>query len=142
MPPFSFRLFTGRIISLSMKINSRGESMQTIIFVSIAFAFFIVCPRMAGMTHVITSHTQTNIYYVSIIGTIISIPLLLVMVSLLKNYGLIAAVGFCVLTDIAAALLMGKVVSPKAGLETFIIAIFLIAGARVAPLISSYLAVK
>lgn len=113
--------------------------MQTIIFVSVAFAFFIVCPRMAGMTHIITSYTQTNIYYVSIIGTIISIPLLLIMVSLLKKYGLIAAVGFCVLTDIAAALLMGKVVSIKAGLETFIIALFLIAGARIAPIISNYM---
>lgn len=94
---------------------------------------------MAGMTHILTSHTETNIYYVSVVGTIISIPLLLVMVSLLKNFGLIAAVGFCVLTDIAAALLMGKVVSPRAGLETFIIALFLIAGARIAPLISNYL---
>jgi len=60
------------------------------------------------------------------------------MVLLFKHYGLIAALGFCVLTDIGAALMM-KQISFKAGLETFIIALFLILGVKVASIISSWL---
>jgi hypothetical protein len=82
---------------------------------------------------------HTNIYYVTAIGTIIALPLVMAMGLILKQYGLIAALGFCVLTDIGAALIMGRAVSPKAGLETFIIALFVIAGAKVASLISSHL---
>jgi len=93
---------------------------------------------MAGMVNVITDATQTNIIYVSIIGTIISLPLIIAMVLLFKHYSLIAALGFCVLTDIGAALMM-KQVSLKAGLETFIIAPFLILGVEVASIISSWI---
>jgi len=91
---------------------------------------------MAGMVNVITDATQTNLISVSVIGTIISLPLIIAMVLLFKRYGLIAALGFCVLTDIGAALMM-KQVSLKAGLETFIIALFLILGVRVASIISN-----
>ena len=110
--------------------------MRSLLIVSIAFALFLVCPRMAGMVNVITDATQTNIISVSVIGTVISLPLIIVMVLLFKRYGLIAALGFCGLTDIGAALVM-KQVSLKAGLETFIIALFLILGVRVASIISN-----
>ena len=119
-----------------------GNKMSTMITVSIAFALFIVCPRMAAMLHVITRSTETNLVYVSVLGTIIALPFVIAMVLIFKQYGLLAALGFLVLTDVLAALLMGKVISLKAGLETFIIALFVIAGARFAPLISSHLGLK
>ena len=119
-----------------------GNKMSTMITVSIAFALFIVCPRMAAMLHVITRSTETNLVYVSVLGTIIALPFVIAMVLIFKQYGLLAALGFLVLTDVLAALLMGKVLSLKAGLETFIIALFVIAGARFAPLISSHLGLK
>lgn len=112
--------------------------MNSLLIVSVAFALFIVCPRMAGMTNVITNETQTNIIYVAVIGTVISLPLIIGMVLIFKHYGLIAALGFCVLTDIGAALMMRQI-SFKAGLETFIIALFLILGVKVASIISSWL---
>jgi len=117
--------------------NERGK-MQQLLIVSVAFALFIVCPRMAGMAKVITEATQTNIIHVAVIGTIISLPLIIAMVLIFKQYGLFAALGFCVLTDLCTALVMRQI-SFKAGLETFIIALFLILGVKVASLISSYL---
>ncbi len=112
--------------------------MYSFLVVSVAFALFIVCPRMAGMVNVITKATQTNIVQVAVIGTILSLPLIIAMSLVFRKYGLIAALGFCVLTDVGAALLM-KEISLKAGLETFIIALFVILGVKVASLISSWL---
>lgn len=112
--------------------------MEPLLIVSVAFALFIVCPRMAGMANVITNATQTNIIHVAIIGTIISLPLIIAMALIFKQYGLFAALGFCVLTDLGAALVMRQI-SFKAGLETFIIALFLILGVKVASIISSWL---
>ena len=120
------------------KSSNRGGKMETLLIVSVAFALFIVCPRMAGMTNVITNATQTNIIHVAIIGTIISLPLVIAMVLIFKQYGLFAALGFCVLTDLGAALVMRQI-SFKAGLETFIIALFVILGVKVASIISSWL---
>jgi len=73
---------------------------------------------MAGMTNVITNATQTNIIHVAVIRTIISLPLIIAMVLIFKQYGLFAALGFCVLTDLSAALVMRQI-SFKAGLENF-----------------------
>lgn len=120
------------------KSSDGGGKMEPLLIVSVAFALFIVCPRMAGMTNVITNATQTNIIHVAIIGTIISLPLIIAMVLIFKQYGLFAALGFCVLTDLGAALVMRQI-SFKAGLETFIIALFLILGVKVASIISSWL---
>ena len=54
------------------------------------------------------------------------------------KYGLYGALAFCILTDFASALLMQQI-SLKAGLETFIIAIFVIIGVKLAPYISNFL---
>ena len=113
--------------------------MLTIILVSIGFALFLVCPRMAAMMHIITTNTQTNIVYISVIGTIIALPLAIAMAFIFKKYGLIGALAFGIVTDIAAALLFGKTISLKTGIETFIISIFVVTGARVAAMISNYL---
>ena len=60
---------------------------MSLLIVSVAFALFIVCPRMAGMTNVITNATQTNIIHVAIIGTIISLPLIIAMVLMMSYAG-------------------------------------------------------
>ena len=119
-----------------MKFSMR--EIYSLIIVSVAFALFIVCPRMAAMTHIITNATKTNIVYVAIIGTLISLPLTVAMVTIFKYYGLISALGFCILTDLGAALVM-KQISLKAALETFIIALFLILGVKIASIISNQL---
>ena len=112
--------------------------MYTMTVASIAFALFIVCPRMAGITNVITSATQMNIVYISVIGTLISLPLIMAMALIFKQYGLIAALGFCILTDIGAAFFMRNI-SFKVGVETLIIALFVISGVKVASIISGWL---
>ncbi len=112
--------------------------MPSLLVVSLAFALFIVCPRMAGMTNVIANATQTNVIYIAVIGTIMSLPLIIAMILIFRQYGLIGALAFCILTDIGAALLM-RVISLKAALETFIIALFVIIGVKVASIISNCL---
>ncbi len=113
--------------------------MRSLILVSLAFALFIVCPRMAGMTYVITKATNTNIIQVALFGTILSLPLIVAMVWIFKQYGLGAALGFCILTDAGSAIIMKEAVSLKASVETFIIALFVILGVKVAQLVSSWL---
>jgi len=113
-----------------------NDTFSNTFYVYIAFALFIVCPRMAGMINIISNTTKINIIYIAIIGTIISIPIIAVMALIFKYYGLIAALGFSVITDFGAALVMRQI-SFKAGLETLIIAVFLIIGVRVASLISN-----
>jgi len=128
-----------KVISYEKNKSSNGGSkMEQLLIVSMAFALFVVCSRMAGMTNVITNATQTNIIHVAIIGTIMSLPLVIAMVLIFKQYGLFAALGFCVLTDLGASLVMRQI-SFKAGLETFIIALFVIIGVKVASIISSWL---
>jgi len=45
--------------------------MQTFILISIAFALFLVCPRMAAMMHIITTNTQTNPVLLLMIGAVL-----------------------------------------------------------------------
>ncbi len=91
-----------------------NDTFSNTFYVYIAFALFIVCPRMAGMINIIIA----------------------VMALIFKYYGLIAAPGFSVITDFGAALVMRQI-SFKAGLETLIIAVFLIIGVKVTSLISN-----
>ena len=109
-----------------------------ILFAATAMGFFIICPRMAAMLHIISKHTQTPLYTVALIGTILSIPLMLAIVWLFQKYGLTAAVLFCVVTDIIAACILTST-GWKAPLETAVIAIFVLVGVKVAPLISHLL---
>lgn len=105
---------------------------------SIAFGLFIVCPRMAGMMHIINKHSKASILRTVLVGTLISIPLLLLMVLVFEYSGIWGAITICVLTDFAAALIM-KSISKRAAVETFIIALFVIIGVKIAPLISGFL---
>jgi hypothetical protein len=110
--------------------------MSQSIIASIGFALFILCPRMAGMANVIANATKVNLVLVSILGTLISLPLIVAMVLIFRQWGLWAALAFAVLTDVIAALVMGAI-SWKSSLETFIIALFVIAGVRIASLITA-----
>lgn len=109
-----------------------------ILISSIAFGLFIVCPRMAGMMHVINKHSNASILRTVLTGTIISIPLLLLMVIAFDILGVWGAVIICVLTDFAATLIM-KEISKQAAVETFIIALFVIVGVKLAPIISGFI---
>jgi hypothetical protein len=83
--------------------------MGSLLTVSIAFALFIVCPRMAAMTNIITTATQTNIIHVAVTGTIISLPLIIAMVLIFKQCGFLTLLGFCVLADLSVALVIKQV---------------------------------
>ena len=72
----------------------------------------------------------------AVIGTLISLPLIVLMVLIFHHYGLWAAMAFAIATDLLAALMMGAI-SWKASLETVIIAVFVVIGVRVAALISA-----
>jgi hypothetical protein len=116
----------------------KGKIMNPLLLASIGFALFILCPRMAGMANVIAGSTSTNLVLVAVIGTLISLPLIVLMVLIFRQWGLLAAMAFAVFTDLLAALIMGAI-SWKASLETFIIAVFVVIGVRVAGLISAKL---
>jgi hypothetical protein len=92
---------------------------------------------MAGMIYIIAEHSHVSIFWAVLMGTILSIPLLLVMVLTFGKFGIWGSLGFCVLTDFVSAFIM-KEISFRAGVETFIIALFVIAGVKIAPLISKY----
>jgi len=107
---------------------------KSTLWAAFAFAMFIACPRMAGMLWLISRHTQAAILPTIIIGAILSLPILLLMTWAFKQWGVYGALFVCILTDFGSAIVMGKV-SIKAGAETLIIAIFVILGVKVAPII-------
>ena len=116
---------------------------KELIIASMGLSLFIICPRMAGMVYIISKNSNVNLYATALYGTIIAIPLVLAMVWVFSKSGALwgpqnavwGALVFCVLTDILSALFM-KEISIKAGVETIIIAIFVIIGVKVAPYIT------
>ena len=110
--------------------------LKDMLMPSIGLSLFIVCPRMAAMVYIIAKNSSTSLISTALIGTILSIPLILIMVMIFAKFGLWAALGFCVLTDLGAAFAM-KQISIRAGIETFIVAIFVIVGVKIAPYISN-----
>lgn len=110
--------------------------MNHLIVASVAYACFIVCPRMAGITSVIAKATHVNLISVSVIGTLMALPLIVLMVVVFKQWGLWAALALAVGTDLVAALVMGGI-GWKAGFETFVIALFVLIGVKAASFLSS-----
>ncbi len=104
--------------------------------VTAAFAFFIVCPRLGAMTNILERNSTVPVYWVVIIGTFSSIPLLMLMTWLIKQWGLAAGLGLAIVTDMIAAAILTSV-SMKAAVETFIIALFVVAGNKIAMWITS-----
>lgn len=83
--------------------------MNQLFLASLGFSLFIPCPRMAGMANVVARSTNTNLVLVSIIGTVIALPLIIAMVLIFKNFGIWAAMAFAIVTDLLAALIMGAI---------------------------------
>jgi len=108
---------------------------RELLITSLAFGLFVVCPRMAGMTHILKQYSAAPMIATVLVGVLFSIPLLLLMVFVFSKSGVVGALAVCVATDIGAAFLM-KEISLRAGLETFIIALFVIVGVKIAPLLS------
>jgi uncharacterized membrane protein len=109
--------------------------MKELLIISTAFSFFVVCPRMAGIVNVIANYTHLSLVKIIFLGVIFSIPLTILMTMIFSKYGISNALIFCVFTDIIASFLMGKI-NFKSGIETLIIAAFVVAGVKVAAYIS------
>ena len=117
--------------------NTKGESMtKELMISSIGLSLFIICPRMAGMVNVIAKHSQVSLIYVALLGSILAIPLIVAIVLIFANFGLWGALAFCIITDLGAAFMM-KEINIGAGIETFIIAIFVLIGVKVAPYVTN-----
>ena len=67
----------------------------------------------------------------------VALPLIIVMTLIFQRYGLVMALAFCGLTDFAAAFAMREI-SMNAGVETLIIALFVLLGVKVASIISRW----
>jgi hypothetical protein len=111
--------------------NRLGFTRENIIS-SLAFAFFVVCPRMAGMMYVIESYSNVSMLYTVLVGIVIAIPLLRLMVFVFDKSGVWAALGFCVLTDIGSAVTMNGI-DISATIEILVIAMFMVMGVKLAP---------
>jgi len=114
---------------------------KEILSASAAFGLFVVCPRMAGMMHVINKNSNVSMLWTVLLGMAFSLPLMLLMVFTFNKIGVWGALGVCVLTDFAAALIM-KNISINAAIETLIIALFVIAGVKIAPLVTGLFSAK
>ncbi len=110
---------------------------KELIIASAAFALFILCPRMAGMTKVISDASHVELIKVVVFGTVVALPMIIAMALIFSRYGLVAALVFCVITDFAAAFAMREI-SMKAGVETLIIAMFVLLGVKVASMVSGW----
>jgi len=91
---------------------------------------------MAGITCLIAKSTGLDLIRISVLGSLIAIPFIVAMVLIFNRYGLIAALAFAVFTDFLSAIAM-KEISLKAGIETLIIALFVLLGVRVASYLSN-----
>ena len=111
--------------------------MRELLIASTAFGLFILCPRMAGMAKVISGAGEVSLIKITILGMILALPLVICMVLIFTKWGLIPALAFAVVTDLLAAFLMAEI-SFKSGVETLIIAVFVLIGVRVATLVSSH----
>lgn len=109
-----------------------------LLIAALAFALFILCPRMAGITSIIAKSADVDLVEVAVVGSVLAIPLVVVMVLIYTKYGLLAALGFAVLTDLLSALVIREI-SFKAGIETLIVAMFIILGVKVASYITRFI---
>ncbi len=103
--------------------------------ISLSFAFFVMCPRMAGMCAVVSKIHNVNPYLVSIVGGLIAVPLITLMVYVTLRFGVVYAIALAVLTDLISALATGTF-RLKYGIEIALISIFVWMGVVVAGKVS------
>jgi len=111
---------------------------KQLIITATALAFFIICPRMAGVINVVCKHSELPLLKTAFIGAIIAIPLVVLMTWIFSKFGVTGALAFCVCTDLFSAYML-KEISLKASLDTLVIAIFVLIAVKVAPYISGAL---
>ncbi len=108
------------------------------VLLAVAFAFFVMCPRMAGMCAVISKVENANPYVIAIFGGLLAIPLITLMVFLTIRFGVGAAILAAVITDLLAAIATGTF-RVRYGIEIAIIAFFIwigvVVASKIAPLI-------
>ncbi len=107
------------------------SNLRLELIISLAFAFFIMCPRMAGMCAVIARVKGVNPYTIAFIGGILSIPLMVLMVFITIKYGVHLAIFAAALTDILSAASMGTF-KVRYAIEVLIIALFIWVGVLIA----------
>ncbi len=90
------------------------------------------------MTKVISDASHVELVKVAVFGTVVALPLIIAMALIFARYGLVAALVFCVITDFGAAFAMREI-SMKAGMETLIIALFVLLGVKVASMVSGWM---
>ncbi len=61
--------------------------LKELLIAGVSFGLFVVCPRMAGMMHIINKHTNVSMSITVLLGIIISIPILLLMVFTFSKFG-------------------------------------------------------
>ncbi|OYT26392.1 MAG: hypothetical protein B6U95_07490 [Thermofilum sp. ex4484_82] len=108
---------------------------KALIIASLAFGLYVLCPRMSAMIVQQAKLKKVSVPAVIVLGTLISIPLFIILVNILVKFGLEWAILFAALGDFAAAVLLGTI-DVKAGLELAIITLFVYAGIRLAPAIA------
>jgi len=105
---------------------------------SLAFALYVLCPRMSAMLAEQAKLKGLNIHAVIVLGLLFSIPFFFLLLGILERFGMFWAVLFAAIADFAAAALLG-VVELKVGVELAVITIFVYAGIKIAPLVTKLL---
>ena len=102
---------------------------------SIAFALYVLCPRMTAIIATQSKMKNLNPYTVIFFGCLIAIPLFALMLQSLLRIGVEFAIFVAATADFAAAALLG-VIDLKSGVELLIITAFVYAGIKLAPIIT------
>lgn len=113
-------------------------SIITFIVSSLAFALYIICPRMTGMIASQSKLSGINPLLTISVGSILGIPMFILLYYILQHFGVGAAVLTAAALDVGAAFLIGRL-DLRSGLELAIITVFVYVGIRVAPLFAKLL---
>lgn len=82
---------------------------KELLITGLSFGLFVICPRMAGMTHIISKHSSVSMVTTVLLGLAVSVPIILLMVIVFGKFGVFGALTFCVITDLGAAWLMKEI---------------------------------
>jgi len=66
-----------------------------LLIAALAFAFFFICPRMAGITSVISNATDVDLVKLAVVGSVITIPFVVAHGTDLRQIRVISSFRFC-----------------------------------------------
>jgi len=105
---------------------------------SLGFALFVVCPRMAVMCSILAKASKVNPYLVAAIGGILAVPFILLMMFFTLRWGFGAAIVLAILTDVLSGIATGTF-KLRYGIEVILVGIILWIGVvligRISPLV-------